>query len=105
MHEKKVLKRIGVLSFAKMYAIIGAIIGLFLSIMELVLYYIIRLLNIQSAETASLTPPTTSDIISSIIVNPILFALLGFVTSVIFTWLYNLLAKWIGGIKVEFESK
>jgi hypothetical protein len=104
MNEKKVLKRIGVLSFARMYAIIGAIIGLFLTVLEIGLFYLIKALGIQSAETAGLTAPTGSELAASIILNPLFFAALGFVMAVIFSWLYNLLAKWIGGVKVEFDK-
>ena len=34
---------------------------------------------------------------------PVLYAAMGFVFGVISAWLYNLLAKWIGGLEVEFE--
>ena len=39
-----------------------------------------------------------------ILLLPILYALMGFVFGVISAWIYNLLAKWIGGLEFEFES-
>jgi hypothetical protein len=34
---------------------------------------------------------------------PFFYALMGFVFGVISAWLYNLLARWIGGFELEFE--
>ena len=34
---------------------------------------------------------------------PIMYAVMGFLVGVICGWLYNLFAKWIGGIEVEIE--
>jgi hypothetical protein len=39
------------------------------------------------------------------IMMPVLYTLLGFVFGVIGAWLYNLLARWIGGFEVEFEQE
>ena len=33
----------------------------------------------------------------------VLYAVMGFVVGVIGAWVYNLLAKWIGGFELEFE--
>jgi prepilin signal peptidase PulO-like enzyme (type II secretory pathway) len=35
---------------------------------------------------------------------PIIMALVGFIFFVIFAWLYNFLAKWLGGIEVEIKN-
>ncbi len=34
---------------------------------------------------------------------PVLYAVMGFVFGLISAWVYNQLAKWIGGLEVEFE--
>jgi hypothetical protein len=34
---------------------------------------------------------------------PILYAVMGFIFGVIGAWLYNVIAKWLGGIQVEVE--
>lgn len=41
----------------------------------------------------------------SIITLPILYGLLGFVGGVIGAWIYNIIAKWIGGIEIDLEQK
>jgi hypothetical protein len=38
-----------------------------------------------------------------IVVMPIMYAGMGFIGGVIGAFIYNLVAKWIGGIEVEFE--
>ena len=38
-----------------------------------------------------------------IIVMPIFYGLIGFIFGALGAWLYNLMAKWIGGVKLEFE--
>jgi hypothetical protein len=34
---------------------------------------------------------------------PVIYAVMGFVFGVLGAWVYNLIAKWIGGIEVEVE--
>jgi hypothetical protein len=34
---------------------------------------------------------------------PIVYAVMGFLFGIISAWLYNLIARWIGGIQVEVE--
>ena len=34
---------------------------------------------------------------------PVIYAIMGFITGVIGAFVYNLVAKWIGGIEVEVE--
>ena len=37
------------------------------------------------------------------VVAPLMYAVMGFVSGVIGALLYNLVAKWVGGIEVEVE--
>ena len=39
------------------------------------------------------------------IMMPVLYTVMGFIFGVIGAWLYNMLAKWIGGFEVEFEQE
>jgi hypothetical protein len=36
---------------------------------------------------------------------PVLYAGMGFIFGALSAWLYNLLAKWMGGLKLEFEGE
>ncbi len=38
-----------------------------------------------------------------VIFVPVIYAAMGFILGVIGAWVYNLVAKWIGGIEVEVE--
>jgi len=117
------LTRLGVLSVAKMQAIISAVIGLIIGI----LFAVTSLLTPSIADVSPGYPPagaptgypgsmpTTSADISieggfmaglgllMIIIAPIASGIMGFIGGAIGAWLYNLIARWFGGIEMEFE--
>lgn len=43
--------------------------------------------------------------IGFLIFIPVMYAAMGFVFGVLSAWIYNLLAGWMGGLELEFESK
>jgi len=90
-----VIKRIGVLSFSKMYALTMGIFGFIFGIL-------IALLSL--AESISEDPLLSMGIVA-IVVLPLLYGLIGFVGGAFSAWLYNILAKWIGGVEIEFDAK
>jgi hypothetical protein len=92
-----ILKRIGVLSLAKLETIIMAIFGFFAGI-----FYAIfpQLINTSSVDTAVGNPFGWW----GVIIFPIIYAILGFVIGVIGAWVYNLLARWVGGIELELSK-
>ena len=107
MPEKNVamkvrVKRVGVMSYAKISAIIMAIIGLVLGIFYAILYAVLGPSAMQTAG-AEVDPLMTIGPLV-IIVMPIIYAIMGFIMGVIGAWLYNLIAKWVGGVQVEFEK-
>jgi hypothetical protein len=84
------LKKMGVLSVAKIYAAFGAIGGFLLGVFMTL---------IGAAAIGGLSGLYFG--VASIIIFPILYAILGFVGGAIFAFLYNLIAGWIGGIEIE----
>ena len=93
-----VLKRIGVMSFAKLQAVVGLIVGLIYGIIVGLIFAPFAFLGGgQGALLAELG-------ILSIVVFPVFFAFLGFVGGAVGAFLYNLVAGWIGGIEIEFEK-
>jgi hypothetical protein len=99
------LKKVGVLSYAKISTVIMAIVGLFLGIF----YEILNLAfgsQIASAAAAGGTQPDPLMTMGPwvILVMPVMYAIMGFIMGVIGAWLYNLIAKWVGGVEVEFEK-
>ncbi len=86
------LKRIGVLSLAKintiMMAVFGLLLGLFIALVNVI---------VPSAEG-----DTLSDLgIFIVIILPILYAVMGFVFGALSAIFYNFIAKWFGGIEFE----
>jgi len=98
-YEEKVVKRIGVWSYAKIATIIMAIFGL---INGIYMAIVISLLGTRAS--AAVDPLTLSLGAFVIIIFPIIFAIMGFVGGIIGAWLYNMIAKWVGGVKIEFEK-
>ena len=99
------LKKINLLSFAKLLTVMGALIVLILGI----LYTFGGLLIDIMVTMAWITPHETPGLsygsllaFGAIIGMPLIFALFGLVLGFIGAILYNLFAKWFGGIKVEF---
>lgn len=89
------LNKIGVLSVAKINAVIGAILGLIWGILAAIIGTTFAVLGGLGA-LAGLG-------LWSIIVFPIVYALIGFVGGAIGAFLYNLVAGWVGGIEVELK--
>ncbi len=92
------VKRLGVLSVANVSAIVSAIVGL-----------IARLLMtlfsaLASAFGGDFDPMGFGLGFFGIILFPILYGVLGWIGGVICAALYNLGARWVGGIQVELEQ-
>ena len=97
-----VLKRIGVLSAAKIvgavYAVFGVLGGLFFMALSLV--------GAGIAAAGDEFPPFVGMIfgVGAIIVLPLLYACLGFVFGALCAALYNLFSGMVGGIEVELQQ-
>jgi hypothetical protein len=96
------LKKIRPLSLAKVSTIALAIFGLIMGIFYALLGNIISKLPAEalaqagiSSEMGFLFGPV------AIIILPIVYAIMGFITGLIGAWIYNLAAKWVGGIEID----
>lgn len=93
------LKRIGLLSYAKLMTLGMATFGLFYG---LALALILKFGN---------APVSAEDQILKtlgfwlILVAPIIYAIIGFIIGILTAWIYNIFASWVGGIELEFEKK
>jgi len=92
------LRKIDVLSLGIVLMIFYAIAGLIIGIIMFV--YSLTLRAIVPLETAGFI---TSFGAVSIIIFPIMYGITGFIVGVLSAFLYNLIAKWTGGIKLKFE--
>jgi len=99
-----ILKRIGALSVAKICAIIYAVIGLIIGFFVSAIALMGTMIGSAFGESGS---PFIGLFfgIGSIIFFPILYGVLGFLGGLISAAIYNLAAKAIGGVEMEFEEK
>jgi hypothetical protein len=91
------LKRLGVLFSAKLQAIVMACVGLICGILYAFGGFFYELL------TSSLNSGTAIAFLA-LIGMPAMFATCGFVAGAIGAVLYNLVAKSVGGIEMDFEQ-
>jgi hypothetical protein len=98
MNTKLIVRRVGVLSLAKMMgaldALLGLIIGAFVS-----LFAVVGASLMQSAVGSAGLGMLFG--VGAIIVFPILYGILGFITGLICGALYNVVAGIAGGIELE----
>lgn len=94
-----VLKRVGPLSCAKiagtLYAIIGLLIG--------AIFSIISLASGLGANTSNSAAFGALMGAGAIVAFPILYGGMGFLTTLIGAWLYNVLAGLVGGIELDLQ--
>lgn len=78
-----------------LYAILGLIFGLLFAAMG-------------SMVTSSLSPDGAGLFgglgLAAIIVLPLLYGIIGFIMTIIMAALYNLVAGWVGGLRVDVEE-
>ena len=94
------LKKVGILSLGKIAGLIGLVVGIIaviiLAIMQKILSSLVTAqLNMQ--ELYTLTWKT-------ILIIPLYYAIIGFIWGVAIAFIYNLAAKYIGGIKLELKK-
>lgn len=103
------VKKMGVFSFAKLQAVILAIVGLIAGILYSFGGLIIDVLvSIGWVSSASASTPGlgfgTVLAFGALIGMPIIFATFGFIVGLIEAFLYNLFARWFGGMVLDIEQ-
>ncbi len=89
----KRIQRVGVLSLGRLHAAIFLILGLIVGIITYI------------AAKLQLTPNIPEPNFMLMIVGiPLLYTVFGFLIGIISAWIYNLLAKRVGGIEIELEK-
>jgi len=91
------IKRFGVLSvgraFGIMYGLMGLILGAILSVLSLIV-------SVLSGQSLILNPLVG---VWSIVLLPLFYGIVGFLMGLLTAWLYNISARWVGGIVVELK--
>jgi hypothetical protein len=96
-----IVKRIGVLSLAKVMAVIYVGIGLIAGVC-LALFSTVAGGMFAQQGAGGLGMGMGMGM-GAIITLPILYGLFGFIGGLISGWLYNLVAGWIGGIELDLQ--
>ena len=102
------IKKIGVFSFAKFQALVGALIGLICGILYsfggLIIDVLVSggLLSSAAMETPGLSYGTVLAF-GALVGMPVIFATAGFLLGLVEAILHNLFARWFGGIKIDFS--
>jgi hypothetical protein len=92
-----VIKSIDIISWAKIHALFGIVIGLIYGIILAILGTAVGLRHgLFGLEALGLV---------SIILFPIIFAIMGFICGAIMAFLYNVFADKIGGVAVTLAEK
>lgn len=103
----KKLKKIAVFSFAKFQAVLFALVGMVCGILYffggLIMDALVTMgmLSSESMTTSGLSLGTLLAF-GALIGIPIMFGIAGFLTGILEAVLYNLIAKWFGGLKIDF---
>ena len=95
-----IIKRVGPLSFAKLsavlYAVMGLVIGGVFSLVGLAGGFASE--NVGAAGVGAILG------VAAIIVFPILYGVMGFVLTLFAAWLYNFAAEFVGSLKSTFNK-
>jgi hypothetical protein len=100
-----VIKRVAPLSCAKIAAALYAVLGLFIG----VIFSFFSLAGGFASAAFAADPsgrtgfPFAGLGALAIVIFPILYATIGFVSALVGSWLYNLAAGVVGGIKIDLE--
>lgn len=88
----KELKRIGPLSLGKIFGMVGAIFGVIVGL-------------VLALFSGALGEPFWGDNwFVQVILVTIFYAIVSFVGGVIYAALYNLVAGWVGGVRIELDD-
>jgi len=98
------IKKIEVLSLAKIIALVWGFLGLILGIGVGMFSFILG--NILGGAPMGMFVWRSAWLgIGGFIFMPLLLGIIGFIIGLLVAWFYNLLAWWVGGIRVELERE
>ena len=93
-----VLKSVGVLSCAKIFAIIHFAIGLIF----VPFFMVMAMVGAFAGAKAGNAFPAALAIVMAIFM-PFFYGFLGFIMGAVGAWMYNLASGWLGGIQLELQ--
>ena len=97
------LKRIGPMQAGKVLGILYGVIGL-IFVPFFVVAAVLGAFAEQGQADAAAGVAVAGGMILMAVLFPIMYAVFGFVGGVIMAAVYNLIARWVGGLELEFED-
>jgi hypothetical protein len=107
MAQTMVIKRLGVFSVAKIYALINAVFGLIFGLIGGVFFAIFTAAMSGASGGSSRDVPVLGagiGFLAAIILYPVIFGILGFVVGATGAAIYNLASRFVGGIEIDTET-
>lgn len=99
-----VLMRIGVASSAKVLGILYAVLGLIFGILTSCFFLIGEAIGGMSGGPGR-GPMALTFGVGAVIILPLLYGALGFIFGALGAAIYNMVARLVGGIELEFDSR
>jgi hypothetical protein len=102
----KEIKKFDVLSVAKIYGLSMAIAGLLIGLLFGFIMSMVGMIAGSMHENPFFGSGLTAGLgILPVIFLPVFYGALGFIFGALGAFIYNLLARWVGGIEVEIRDK
>lgn len=100
------IRKLGVLSVAKLYAIMALIMSLLISIPYGLIIMVFGVAMLGSGEKAGVAAGGSGIVIGLLVMIglPIFYSICAFIGGAIGAFIYNLLAGLVGGIEIEVEN-
>lgn len=105
--NKLKIKKLGVLSVAKMYAVIALVVSLLIAIPYGLFIIIFSLIGAGGASGDAALAIGGGGVVMGLVVMvgiPVMYTLMGFIGGVIGALIYNIFAGIVGGIEIEVEN-
>ena len=104
--SKMVIRRMGVLSVAKIYGVLMAVFGLIFGVIYglVVMVFGAAMLSRSAGGSGAAAASGIIFGLAIMVMLPVLYGILGFVFGAIFALIYNAGASTIGGVELELES-
>lgn len=94
-----IITKIKPMSLAKIQTVLMGIFGLFMAVVYGILMLMVTSLNPEVSSQIQILGPW------EIVLMPFMYAAIGFVIGLVGAFVYNLIAKWVGGIEIELMHK
>lgn len=101
------IRKLGVLSVAKMQGVMGLVIGLIIGVLYGVIIILYSLLGASLVKGDAALAVGGGGVVIGIVAMigfPILYGIIGFIGGAVAALLYNLFSNFVGGIEIEVEN-